>query len=86
MAFTTEQIEQGRATKRANAEAREAKAFEADGYDVRPDTPPGVGWRLTALDGRGPVWYLGSKEAAVASIPRHRRAYAGPMYDPRRLA
>jgi hypothetical protein len=52
---------------------RQALAVVIDGYEVRPDCPPGVGWIVESMTMPGvPRWYLASKELALAAVERHR--------------
>jgi hypothetical protein len=46
------------------------------GYEIRPDSPPGVGWIVESITMPGvPRWYLASKELALAAVERHRLRY-----------
>ena len=66
------------AARAARQADRLAQTSELDGYRVRPDGPPGVGWIIEPIGCPGvPAWFLPDRAAALAAIPRHRLRYGG---------
>lgn len=63
--------------RRAAAASRKARTREVNGYRLRPDSKPGVGWVIESLTRPGtPSWYFATPELAIAAIPRHQQRYA----------